>query len=234
VDDALDAALEIGLERQDVAVGRQGHVVVLKVVRDIVLIGKVLHAAHAVLVYAAKLAAHEEQAGGAFVLEVAVVAHTAVQGREGHLGQGLGAGEGVEQGAARRTGMDAFRRAAGKAEGGLERPEAVHFEQRVGMAAHIGQKAGNIGEGNEAEIPFGKPVAYLVVQVLTAAHVLRVVHRAQAKSGFLPCLGKAEGGKPFEDAGELEGAERAFVHDQACWRRAFTAALTALPSTRPL
>ena len=185
--------------------------------------------------YAAKLTAHEEQAGRAFILKIAVIPHTAVQGRKGHLGHGLGAGEEIQQRAAGRSGMDAFSRAAGKAEGGLERPETVHFEQRIGMAAHVGQKTGNVGEGDEAEIAFREPVADLVVKMLTAAHVFRVVHRAQTKSGFLSCLGKAESGKSFEYAGKFEGAECAFVHvHQACWRRAFTAALTAFPSTRPL
>ena len=213
MDDALDAALEVGLERQDVAVGRQGHVVVLKVMRDIVLVGKILHAAHAVLMDAAELTAHEHQAGGAFVLEVAVVTHTAVQGREGHLRHGLGVGKGIKQRAAGRAGMDAFRRTAGKAKGRLQRPEAVHFKHGVGMAVHVGQKAGNIGEGDEVEVALGKPVSYLIIKILATAYFFGLGHRAQAKSGFLACIRDAERGESLKYAGEFEGAECAFVHN---------------------
>ena len=83
MDDALNAALEIRLERQDVTVRRQRHVVILKVLGDVVLDSEILDLTQA----------HEVQFGGAFVLDEPVIAEAPGQGRKGHLRQGHGGHE---------------------------------------------------------------------------------------------------------------------------------------------
>ena len=93
VDDALNAALEIRLERQDVTVRRQRHVVILKVLGDVVLDSEILDLTQAHEVQAAQFAAHEHQFGGAFVLDEPVIAEAPGQGRKGHLRQGHGGHE---------------------------------------------------------------------------------------------------------------------------------------------
>ena len=90
VDDALNAALEIRLERQDVTIRGQRHVIVLKVLGDVVLDREILDLTQAHEVQAAQFAAHEHQFGGAFILDEPVVAKAAGQGRKGHLRQGHG------------------------------------------------------------------------------------------------------------------------------------------------
>ena len=61
VDDALHAALEVGLEGEHVTVGREGHELVLQIGQHVVLLGKILDLAHAALVQAAQFAAQAVQ-----------------------------------------------------------------------------------------------------------------------------------------------------------------------------
>ena len=63
MDDALNAALEIRLERQDVTVRRQRHVVILKVLGDVVLDSEILDLTQAHEVQAAQFSARASVRG---------------------------------------------------------------------------------------------------------------------------------------------------------------------------
>ena len=73
VDNALHAALEVGLEGQHITVGRERHELVLQVGQHVVLLGKILDLMHAALVQTAQFAAQTVELGRAFVAQQAIV-----------------------------------------------------------------------------------------------------------------------------------------------------------------
>lgn len=148
MDDALHAALEVGLEGQHIAVRGQGHELVLQPGQHIVLHGVVLDPAHAVLVQAAQFAAHLEEFGRALVADQAVIGNAAQQGRRELHGQRRFLGQGQQV----RPLVLGF----GQGDGGMgglgqpqhlaQGPEGIGIGLQAGLFGHP-QEGAHIGEG---------------------------------------------------------------------------------------
>ena len=221
MDDALHAALEIGLERQHIAVRGQGHELVLQIGQHIVLQGEILDLAHAALVQAAQFAAQTIEFRRAFVPDQAVVGNTAAQRRRELHGHGRGLGQ-LQQ-------MRPVARGLGRIDGGLRAlGQAQHFAQSpegVGVGPGLGalggvQQAADIGKGGQAEAlaavahGAGGPGGGFLIEARGQGHGLGVRQGSKGQGAFAAHARAAEPGQIFRDFAEFEGIESAGMnHD---------------------
>ena len=220
MDDALHAALEVGLEGQHIAVRGQGHELVLQPGQHIVLHGVVLDPAHAVLVQAAQFAAHLEEFGRALVADQAVIGDAAQQGRRELHGQRRFLGQGQQV----RPLILGF----GQGDGGMgglgqpqhlaQGPEGIGIGLQAGLFGHP-QEGAHIGEGPQGKAALahgtGGPDGGFVIQARRVGDGGGVFQRTQLKSTLAAGRGKAQAGEVLRDLREFERVESAAV-DHGC------------------
>ncbi len=206
VDDALNAALEIGFEGQDVAVGGQRHVIVLQILGDVVLDREILDLAQAHEMQTAQLAAHEHELGGAFVLDEAVVSDAAAKGGEGHLRQGHGGdqiAQGRPQGSVFIDGLHGPPRLRQRFAQG---PQRVGVKRRVRRkrALKMREKPLQIGEIGKPESALARPRTHLVEERVGGVDGVDVAQGKKAESDPPARFGHAQGGEMFEHLAEFQ------------------------------
>ena len=221
MDDALHAALEVGLEGEHVTVGREGHELVLQIGQHVVLLGKILDLAHAALVQAAQFAAQAVQLGRAFIAQQAIVGNAAQEGR-GELnwqGRAIGHGQQVRPaGGGLRLGNGCVG-VSGKAQHLAQRPKGVYIGLKsVGAAGgRSAQHAADIGEGAYAEnrAACGRaagPVGGFLIDACGKRYRLCIVKGGNGPGAFPANAGKAQFRKVVCNAVKFKGVERAGVN----------------------
>ena len=122
MDNSLQTPLEIGLERKHIAIRGQRHIIVLKIVGDIVAFCIFLGFSQTSLMQGAYFTAHQQKAGGTFVLQRSVIGNAAAQCGKGEQRQRLSGGKVFKRGQKGCLGVDTFRNVPGKSEALSESP----------------------------------------------------------------------------------------------------------------
>ena len=132
MDDALNAALEIRLERQDVTVRRQRHVVILKVLGDVVLDSEILDLTQAHEVQAAQFPRTSISSGELSSLMSPSSPRQRDRAEKGHLRQGHGGHEIRNEGHMVPFSLMDWAALRPLEQGFAERPQRVGVERRGG------------------------------------------------------------------------------------------------------
>ena len=164
MDDALGLVLEIRLDGQHVAVGRDGHELVLHGRAHVLLNDEVLDPLGAPLVDGADLLAHVHQRRGALVPDLSFGVQAAPDAGHGLLGPVVGEQFGLEHlpTPVLEPGQG-FAGLHGQVQDDLEREERVLVEYGQ-LAGEMGKDAAQVREGAHAESGFAHPGGRLVKQ----------------------------------------------------------------------
>ncbi len=98
MNNALQATLKIGLERKHITIRGQGHIVILKIVGDIVTLSIFLGFAQTALMQGTYFTAYQQKTRRAFIFQRTIITNTTPQSRKGKLRQWLFRGKFFKRG----------------------------------------------------------------------------------------------------------------------------------------